>query len=502
MQQINNQAELQAYLDSLESKLEALNNQISSLAFQKYVDKQPNPKLAELEQQRAAIMLDQSLSQLVNRWLGKADCPVLERRLVAWSNNLLAAQVTARPEIMQLTRSLADRIISHRYLVNGNRYDLGTIRGLVRSNPDRSLRRAAWSSYSELSDALAADMLQLFKLRNAAAQEAGFNNYVDMSLHINGMATAEVEAILQELTEATESTYRRILQSGAERLGLDSIEPWDVQYILEQAGEVPNHHFPKDRILPALRQWCDAMGIDLEQLGISHHWIDIPYNGLTMTLSRNDIRILGNPTDGYAYYKTAFHELGHALHSALKQVDSMVLRRESGIFTEGLAEVFGYVSHHPEWMRQMGLNDAEIRSALAGSLGPWFFYLRQRTAYCLFEYAAYQDPGQNMDQLFARTEAAITGGRLDHTPRWAANAWYVSYPVYWQNYVLADVMSSQVHHHLERSYGSLYNSPAAYDFVIQHYIAPGAMVPWMEKIETATGARLNAQALIADLNNH
>lgn len=502
MQNISSETELLSYLDQLEAELESLGNQISSMSFQKFVDKQPNPAMAELEKRRAEIMLDQSLADLINSWVGRVRDSLLATRLEAWSSNLLAAQVTARDEIMQLTRIIGDKIIAHRYEVNGERYDLGTIRGMVRSNPDRSVRKAAWLSYAELSKELESDMLQLFKLRNAAAREAGFANYVDMSLHLNGMETAEVEAILRELTAATEETYQSLLQSGARRLGIDSIEPWDIQFILEQSGEVPNQHFPKSGLLPALESWSQAMEIDLQQLGISHHWIDIPYNGLTMGLGRKDIRILGNPTDGYAYYKTAFHELGHALHSALKDVDSMILRRESGIFTEGLAEVFGYISHHPAWMRQMGLSDAEIAKAQAGSLGPWFFYLRQRTAFCLFEYETYKHPDQDLDQLFGRIDASIQGGREDSTPRWAANAWYVNYPVYWQNYVLADVMSSQVHAHLERDYGSLYQSKAAYDYVIGHYIAPGALVPWMEKIETATGARLNAQALIADLNHH
>ncbi len=501
MRSVNSEAELKSYFDQLEAEVESLSNQIASMSFQKFVDKQPNPAMAELEKQRAAIMLDKSLTDLINAWVDKVSEPVLAKRLSAWSNNLLAAQVTARDEIMQLTRIIGDKIIAHHYEVNGEHYDLGTIRGMVRSNPDRAVRKAAWLSYAELSRALEADMLQLFKLRNAAAREAGFANYVDMSLHLNGMETTEVEAILRELTASTEETYQSLLQSGAARLGLDSVEPWDIQFILEQSGEVPNQYFPKSGLLPALENWCRTMDIDLKQLGISHHWIDIPYNGLTMGLGRKDIRILGNPTDGYAYYKTAFHELGHALHSALKAVDSMVLRRESGIFTEGLAEVFGYISHHAAWMRQMGLSDTEIAKAQAGSLGPWFFYLRQRTAFCLFEYETYKCPDQDLDQLFGCIDASIQGGREDSTPRWAANAWYVNYPVYWQNYVLADVMSSQVHAHLERTYGSLYQSKLAYDFVIKHYIAPGALVPWMEKIETATGARLNAQALIADLNH-
>lgn len=501
MPHANNETELKSYLDQLEHELETLNDQISTMSFQKFVDKRPNKEMVELEQRRATIMLDKQLADLINSFVGKVNEPVLAKRVEAWSNNLLAAQVTAKDEIMQLARTVGDRIIAHLYEVNGKRYDLGTIRGLVRSNPDRAIRKAAWMSSAELSEALAPDMLQLMKLRNQAAREAGFANYVDMSLSLNGMDTAEVESILQELTTSTEQAYQAVIQAGAERLNLDAVEPWDIQYILEQSGEVPNQHFPKTNLIPAVSDWCQMMNINLEQLGITHHWIDIPYNGLSMTLGRKDIRILGNPTDGYAYYKTAFHELGHALHSALKEVDSLVLRRESGIFTEGLAEVFGYISHHPAWMRQMGLSDEEITKAQAASLGPWFFYLRQRTAFCLFEYEVYKNPDQDLDALFAQIDANIQGGRLDTTPRWAANAWYVNYPVYWQNYVLADVMSSQVHHHLERDFGSLYNSKAAYDFVIRHYIAPGALIPWMDKLEAATGARLNAKALIKDMNH-
>lgn len=500
MPQVNSEAALKSHLDRLETRLEALSDQISTLSFQKFVDKRPNPQMAALEKQRAAMLLDKELADLIDAWRGKVADPLLAKRVEAWSNNLLAAQVTARDEIMQLTRSLGDRIIAHLYDVNGKRLDLGTVRGIVRQHPDRGLRRAAWMSYAELSQALAPDMLRLFKLRNQAAQEAGFANYVDMSLQLNGMATAEVESILRELTSSTEATYQAILQAGAGKLGLDALEPWDIQYVLEQAGAVPNQHFPKAKLLPALEDWCRRMDIDLAQLGITHHWIDIPYNGLTMGLGRRDIRILGNPTDGYAYYKTAFHELGHALHSALKRVDSLVLRRESGIFTEGLAEVFGYITHHPAWMRQMGLSAEEIAAAQVGSKGPWFFYLRQRTAFCLFEYEAYQRPDQDLDALLGRIDAAVEGGRRNDTPRWAANAWYVNYPVYWQNYVLADVLSSQVHHHLERQHGALYDSKAAYDFIIEQYIAPGASIPWMEKLETATGARLNARALIADLS--
>lgn len=500
MKNIQTQAELVQFLDNLEERLEKLGNRLSELSFEKFVDKQPKPEMAELDKQRAAIMLDPALKELVDSWLPKADDNLLARRLQAWSDSLLSAQVSARDDIMQLTRSVGDRIISHRYAVGDERVDLGTLRGIIRSNPDRELRKTAWLAYSELSQDLAEDMLALVKLRNQAAQAAGYATYVDMLLELNGMQTAEVEAILHELTEATEGKYQSIITAGAAKFGIEEVQPWDIQYVLEQAGDVPNQYFPKEKILPALYDWAKLMNIDLQELGISHHTLDIPYNGLCMGLNRRDIRILGNPTDGYAYYRTAFHEVGHGLHSVLKEVDSMVLRRESGIFTEGLAEVFGYIAQHPDWLAHMGLNEKEAEQALQGSIGPQFHYLRQRTSFCLFEYEMYKNPDQDLDELFARTEASILGGALDKTRRWAANAWYVNYPVYWQNYVLADVIASQVHHHLEAEIGSLYNCPAAFEFVRSQYIAQGGLVPWLEKIEKATGKPLAAAALIEDMN--
>ncbi|MDP3058423.1 MAG: hypothetical protein Q8N36_03090, partial [bacterium] len=160
----------------------------------------------------------------------------------------------------------------------------------------------------------------------------------------------------------------------------------------------------------------------------------------------------------------------------------------------------GYIPQHPDWMRGMGLSDEETAHALLAMRGPLFHYLRQRTAYCFFEHALYSNPSQNLHQLMAQTEAKILGCQENASPRWAANAWFVSFPVYWHNYVIADMIASQIHGHLNHAFGELFNTPAAFKYCIDTYISPGARLPWLEKIARGTGHSLSAAALIKDLS--
>lgn len=497
---ITNPTELQSFLDQVEDKLRLIGEESGELSFQRYLDKQPNPRIAELAGERSQIMLDPALRALVDTWYPRCEEPLLKRRLQLWQRSLVAGQVLSHPEIRALQQDLDQRMVAHRYLYRGERVSLGAIRNTVRFDRDAEARKEAWLSYRELSQQLAPDLLRLIKLRNQVSQQLGFQNYVDLILSHNEMSEEQVVGILNELLEKSQDKYEDVLRKGAKNLGIESIEPWDVQICLEAGEAAPPSYFPKDGIKPAVAAWAKTMGVDIEELGIEYVFVDIPYNGLCMGIKKGMTKILGNPQDGFAYYKTMFHELGHALHGALNEIETPMLKRDSGIFTEGLAEVFGYVAATPEWLAGRNLPPGIAEKAMASTIGPTFHYLRQRSAYCLFEYEMYRNPDLDLDSLMARWDEQVLGCRYDATSRWAANAWFISYPVYWQNYVLADVMASQVHHHLNRSFGPLVTSKEAFDFVISHYIAPGAITSWLWKIEEATGEPLNPKALIEDLN--
>ncbi len=499
---VTDEGSLAAFLDRLEQQLEGLQQTLSELTFTQYQTKRRPDEMEPVESALAEIMTNPGYQELVARWLGRVSEPLLARRLEVWHQQFRSSRVSARKEIRGLVNDIADGIVRFRYQVQGQEYDLGAVRHILRIEPDRERRRAAWLSFAPLSQSLDAKTRELFKLRNAAAREEGYETYAHMQIDAQGLGLEQVKSILEELAEASNQAYRRVIDSGVERFGLGRLEPWDVKFLLDGQGGMPPERFPKSGILPRLEEWGRDHGLELDQLGISVHFMDIPYNGLCMNMKQGDIRILGNPADGLNYYKTGFHELGHALHGAFSDPGSYILRREPSVFSEGMAEMIGYTVDDPAWLAHYGLSEEEVTAATTLARGPWFAYLRQRSAHALFEYEAYANPDGNLDQINAEIEARLLGCTVDASPRWASepNAWYSRYPVYWQNYVLADVVASQIHHDLRRRYGSVWRNGDAITHMKRFYWQPGGSVDWQEKIRRGTGEALNTRALVADLS--
>lgn len=498
---VSDERGLKGFLDRLEAQLEQVSSQLSLLTFEQYETKRRPAAMAEVEAAQAAIMTNPDYEALVSRWVGRVEEPLLARRLVVWQRAFQGAKVSARPEIRALVNEISDAIVAFRYQVQGQEYDLGAVRHILRVEKDRERRRAAWLSFAPLSEKLAERTRELFRLRNAAARAEGFESYAHMQIAAQGLELEQVKGILEELARASDPAYRRVLEAGAERHGLAEIEPWDIKFLLDGEGGLPKRYFPRSGILGRLEEWGAVHGVDLKELGIQVYFMDIPYNGLCMGISRRDIRILGNPSDGHNYYKTSFHELGHALHAAYSDPGSYILRREPSVFGEGMAEMMGYTVNDPGWLAHVGLTPEEIAAAGRDGMGPWFAYLRQRSAHALFEYQAYANPDGDLDQINAEVEARVLGCRFDATPRWASepNAWYSRYPVYWQNYVLADVIASQIHHDLRSRFGSVWGSREAVAYMREQYWAPGGAVEWQEKLVRGTGSALSTKALVADL---
>lgn len=503
VQSVVDEPSLRTFLDDLEAQLQTISRNLSEMAFVQYQTKRRPEGMAEAEGAQAAIMSNQAYQEVINRFAGRVEDPMLARRVDMWQRAFRGAKVSAHSDVRALVNEVSDAIVAHRYDVQGDELDLGGVRHLLRAEPNRERRRAAWQAFAPLSRQLDGRTRELFRLRNGLAQEEGFETYGHMQMEAQGLTLPQVKAILEELSVASEPAYREVLDEGARRQKLGSVQPWDVKFLLDGVGGLPAGYFPRSGILGRLNEWAGHHGLDLNDLGISVHMLDIPYNGLCMGITPKDIRILGNWSDGHNYYKTAFHELGHALHNAFGDPGSYILRREPSVFSEAMAELIGYTVQDPAWLAHMGLTPSEVASAGSQAMGPWFAYLRQRTAHALFEYEAYANPDADLDVLNAGIEARVLGCHFDESPRWAAepNAWYTRYPVYWQNYVLADVIASQIHHDLRRRFGSVWRSSAALEHIRQYYWAPGGALDWQEKLLRGTGQPLGTKALVADLRN-
>ncbi len=497
----NDQEKIKELLDERDDKLESISYEISRLTYQRFFDRKSNPRLSELETERGKLMLDPSFASQLAEWLPRVTEPVLARRLENSKTQLQLGQVAAHPEVLTLKQKLDEMMVGYLYPLGDKRVDITGVRQTVRASADRDLREKAWHSYGELSDKMSEQMIELINLRNRVSSELGYDTYADLMLESGELSLQEAEEMLERIVEQTSQVYDKFIKDGAQKLGLGKIEPWDVQYILESTGGVPDSLFPRNGIIDAVSEWAQKMELNMNELGIHIETADIPYNGLCMGLGRNEIRILGNPADGYSYYRTAFHELGHGIHAVKMKQDYFSLRREGSVFNEAMAEAFGYVPTCERWLTDRGLSSDQARAALQAARGPLFFFLRQRTVLALLEYMLYRGQQDNPDKYLGEIEARVFGCEANSSPRWAANAWYVNYPVYWQNYILADVVTSQIYHHLEETYGHPHHNKEAVDFLLDKYIAPGALIPWRKKVEENTGKPLSVEALVEDINS-
>jgi peptidyl-dipeptidase A len=81
-------------------------------------------------------------------------------------------------------------------------------------------------------------------------------------------------------------------------------------------------------------------------------------------------------------------------------------------------------------------------------------------------------------------------------PDWAAKYHVALAPVYYHNYVLGELTTSQIERWLERESGALSENPAAGRLLVNSYFAHGALYSWDELVEIATGEPLQPEYFV------
>ena len=497
---VNNEEQFRGFLDTLETRLEELRTRISQLEYERMSTKRARPELRELRKSLAETMREPRLEELISVYRDKVTDERLTRRTELWHRMVRHQKVEGDSEVAKLGGELSDLIMTYDYpLAHNPEGTIADVRHVLRTETKRELRKQAWACTEELAVKLRGRMHALHHRRNEVARALGYANYADYSLDKEGTGLELCLNLLKELNAATQKEYAQLLQERADRFGIDQIEPWDTQFLLDGGIDLPERYFPKSRITERLKDFSYLHGVPMDKLGVTPEYFDIPWNGVCMTVnSRKDARIICNPRDGYTYYRTMFHELGHGLHAVLNEQPEPIFAAEPSPSAEGIAETFGYFTRNPQWLLAIGIPEEELGKIMRALLAPWFFYLRQRGAFALFGLEVYMNPDRDLDQLLGEIESEVTGVRADSTPRWTANAWYVAGAT-WHNYIVADMVASQLHRGLRQRFGEPYGNPEAIDFLRERYLALGAAVEWRDKLKDISGEDLGVDALVGDL---
>jgi peptidyl-dipeptidase A len=463
---------------------------------------------------------------------GVAD-PLLARQLTLLLNAHRGQQLEPAmiARLVHLEKRLESCFNAFRAELDGRHVLDNDLRRVLVESDDSAARRSAWEAAKQIGTEVAPDLLDLVRLRNEAARSLGFDNYYAMHLTLDELDETELFGLLDELERGTRPLFEGYKRGLDARLGARfgvapaELRPWhfaDPFFQEAPAAELDlDHVFAHRPLEQLLERSFAAVGLDVRDLLARADLYERPgksQHAFCMCVDHGaDIRVLCNLRPTQYWMGTLLHEFGHAVYDLhVDRALPFLLREPAHILTtEASAMLFGRLPKDAAWLAHHAGVPADEARAVAGacaraSRDQLLVQTRWMLVMCHMERALYRDPGQDLDslwwdlveryQLVRRPE-----GRC--SPDWASKVHFSTAPVYYHNYMLGEMMASQLQAHLRRvvlgggpDMDMRYvSSPEVGTFLVERLFRVGRVHDWRETLRRATGGALSAAAFIEEL---
>ena len=224
-----------------------------------------------------------------------------------------------------------------------------------------------------------------------------------------------------------------------------------------------------------------------------------------------DVRVVCNVKPNYNWMGTMLHEFGHAVYS--KNIDRNLpwtLREEAHTFTtEAIAMLFGRFASNPHWLVDVvGISQIEknkIADASFNSLRlEQLVFSRWAQVVYRFEKSMYENPDQDLNKLWwdlVEKYQLLKRPENRNEPDWASKIHIALYPAYYHNYMLGELLASQLSFYINKSLlnsndpmNQSFNGKAEVGKYLKNKIFDeGNKLYWNDMIEKATGEKLTAK---------
>ena len=130
-------------------------------------------------------------------------------------------------------------------------------------------------------------------------------------------------------------------------------------------------------------------------------------------------------------------------------------------------------------------------------------FLRWAITLVRFERELYRDSSQDLNRLwwdYVQRFQKVTPPPDRNVSDWASKNHLATSPVYYQNYVLGELMASQLLQHIQRNIvksESYVGNAAVGEYLVEKVFKPGSRYDWNTMLKRATGEELNPAHFIA-----
>ena len=464
---------------------------------------------------------------------GAVDDEALQRQIVLLHHTFRAHQIPPETieRMVKIEKGLESRFNNYRAELDGEKVTDNQLLDVLRLENDAARRRRAWEASKQIGGQVRDDLLALVGIRNGAARDLGFDNYYSMMLQLDELDERELFAVLDELDRGTRplfQTYKRELDGHlARRFGVAPVElqPWhytDPFFQEAPAAEVDlDACFPGKSLEQLTRSFFHAVGFQIDDLLGRADLYERPgkcQHAFCLSVDHGqDIRVLCNLRPTERWMGTMLHEFGHAVYDqAVDPALPFLLRAPAHtLTTEASAMLFGRLSKSAAWLAtyaglpadQAEKTAAAVARAIRGQL---LVQTRWCLVMCHMERALYRDPSQDLDRLWwdlVERFQGLTRPAGRRGPDWASKIHFSVAPIYYHNYMLGEMMASQLQRHIQTEvlgdgadvWARYVTSPEVGRFLTQRLYRPGRLRDWRETLRRATGGTLSPAALVEDL---
>lgn len=357
-------------------------------------------------------------------------------------------------------------------------------------------------------DVINDSMIVLMKMRNVEAKKMGFPNYAYMVHELSGLGYNWFMGMINTIEKETEKPYKELLEKVKADKGTGDITQMDIQKYLgkirPKAESSKKAAVQQMKVIDLMKESARNIGIDVDKLPVKFVENKMPYggNGIAIKVPA-DFRIVLLPGMGPNVW---MHELGHGFHGMFTNTTSPILRgyewclgSDTQAYSEGMAETNAYFSRNKLWLKKyMGQEPKEpvyedntryqAAMSLRGSIASFVQAI---------EYYAQID--RNLADVRNEINKKYFLVEQNNTRKVYMTSMYdVSYPVYMQNYFIADMIAWQIHETLEKKFGPEYAfNKETGKYLMENFWRYGTEKNWQEKMRLGTGRELDIKGYIA-----
>ena len=451
----------------------------------------------------------------------------LDKLYYAYLRNQIEPQLLEK--LVDADTEIQEKYNTFRGTIDDKKVTMSDIYTIMTTETDCRKRELAWRASKQVGNVIVDDLIQLVKLRNEAAHQVGFDNYHTMSIVTGEQDVKELDRIFDELRELTDKPFFRmkkeldLILADSYGISVEDLMPWHYHDPFFQRTPLVyeldlDTYYKKHDVRELAEKYYSGVGLPVDDILDRSDLYDregkYPHAFSEDVDRRGDVRILCNLQNTERWMETILHELGHAVYSKYHDRNELWLLREPAhsFTTEAIAVFFGRLSRNASWMQEMlGLSNSEREKIEKVSEKYLRFqqilFARWALVMYNFEKQLYANPDQDLNNLWWDLVEKYQFVKKPPGPvdaGWASKLHFTTAPCYYHNYMLGELLASQLHHHIIHKVFNLESDKdVSYvgrkelgDYLRRKVFGPGARYHWNEMIERATGEPLTPKYFV------